>query len=204
VERIAAARRYADEAAMMRPLLATLLLLVQAPTLLPIGAFRVEPGDSRVEFVMRDNRGGFVGSTDRVEGTATIRTDGEAFAAAVEARVDARALTTGNGIRDGQMRRDFLRTDQHPYITFRGAAALRDPPTAGAMRATLRGTLTIRETSREVEIPLQVIALADEYRASGEVTIRLTEFGIAIPRFLIFVAEDPVLVRLRVRLRRAG
>jgi polyisoprenoid-binding protein YceI len=188
----------------MRPILATLLLLVQAPTLLPVGVFRVEPGESRVEFVMRDNRGGFTGATDRVEGTATIRADGETFAAAVEARVDARALVTGNGIRDGQMRRDFLRTEQHPFITFRGTAVLRDRPTAGTMRATLRGTLTIRETSREVEIPLEVVALADEYRASGEVTVRLTDYGIAIPRFLIFVAEDPVLVRLRVRLRRAG
>lgn len=190
---------------MIRPLLATLLLLTQAPALLPLGVFRVEPADSRVEFVMRDNRGGFTGATDRVEGTATVRAaDGETFAAAVEARVDARALTTGIGLRDRQLRLDFLRTDQHPFITFRGTAVLRDRPTASTMRATLRGTLTIRETSREVEIPLEVIALADEYRASGEVTIRLTEFGIAIPRFLIFVAEDPVLVRLRVRLRRAG
>jgi polyisoprenoid-binding protein YceI len=189
---------------MMRPLFATLLLLVQAPTLLPTGAFRIHSGDRRVEFVMRDNRGGFVGSTDRVEGTATIRAEGETFTAAVEARVDARALTTGNGIRDGQMRRDFLRTEQHPFITFKGTAALRDRPTAGTMGAILRGTLTIRETSREVEMPLEVVALADEYRASGEVTVRLTEFGIPIPRFLIFVAEDPVLVRVRIRLRRAG
>jgi len=71
------------------------------------------------------------------------------------------------------------------------------------MRAMLRGTLTIRDTGREIEMPLAVIALADEYRASGEVTVRLSEFGIPIPRFLIFVAEDPVLVRARIRLKRS-
>jgi len=187
------------------PWVAIILLILQAPTLLPAGGFRIEPGESRVEFVMRDNRGGFVGSTDRVDGTATVRPgEGEAFTAAVEARIDARTLVTGNGIRDGQMRRDFLRTDQHPFITFRGTVALQDRPTAGTIRAVLRGSLTIRDTTRDVEVPLEVVALADEYRASGEVTIRLTEFGIAIPRFLIFVAEDPVVVRLRIRLKRTG
>ena len=185
--------------------LAAAVIIAQAPALIPVGAFRIEPTDSRVEFVMRDNRGGFTGTTDRVEGSVTVRQgEGETFSAAVEGRIDARTLTTGNGMRDGQMRRDFLRTDQHPFITFKGTATPRDRATGGTIRAIMRGSLTIREVTREIDMPLEVIALADEYRATGEVTIRLTEFGIPIPRFLIFVAEDPVLVRLRMRLKRAG
>jgi polyisoprenoid-binding protein YceI len=180
------------------------LVLVQAPVLLPVGAFRIEPGDSRVEFVMRDNRGGFTGTTDRVEGTVTVaQSDADTFTAAVEGRVDARTFVTGSSLRDGQMRRDFLLTDRYPFIVFRGTAMSRDRPSGGTMRAMLRGTLTIRDTGREIEMPLAVIALADEYRASGEVTVRLSEFGIPIPRFLIFVAEDPVLIRVRVRLTRS-
>jgi polyisoprenoid-binding protein YceI len=179
-------------------------LLAQAPPTLPVGAFRVEPGESRVEFVMRDNRGGFTGATDRVEGTAAVRRgEGDVYEAAVEARIDARTITTGNGMRDGQMRRDFLQTDRFQFITFKGAAAARERIAAGPLRGTLRGSLTIRDATRDVDIPIEITALADEYRATGEVTIRLSEFGIPIPRFLIFVAEDPVLVRLRVRLRRA-
>ncbi len=185
--------------------LAAAVIIAQAPALLPVGAFRIEPADSKVEFVMRDNRGGFTGTTDRVEGTVTVRQgEGETFNATVEGRIDARTLITGSGTRDGQMRRDFLRTEQHPFITFKGTVTPRDRATVGTIRAVMRGTLTIRETTREIDMPLEVIALADEYRATGEVTIRLTEFGIPIPRFLIFVAEDPVLVRLRIRLRRAS
>jgi polyisoprenoid-binding protein YceI len=188
---------------MLRAYLVGALIVVQGSTMLPVGAFRIEPGDSRVEFVMRDNRGGFTGATDRVEGTVTVtQPDAETFAAAVDARVDARTLRTGNGIRDGQMRRDFLRTDEHPHITFRGSVTSRERPSAGPMRAMLRGALTIRGTTRDVEIPLSITALADEYRATGEVTVRLSEFGIPIPRFLIFVAEDPVTVKLHARLRK--
>jgi polyisoprenoid-binding protein YceI len=180
------------------------VLIVQA--IVPVGSFRVEPGGPRppVEFLMRDNRGGFTGSTDRVEGTVTVRPDGDGVVASIEARIDARTLATGNGMRDGQMRRDFLRTDQHPFITFRGTAAPRGSLTGDMIRATMRGSLTIRDVTREIEMPLDIVALADEYRASGEVTIRMTEYGIPIPRFLIFVAEDPVVVRLRIRLRRPG
>ncbi|MGQ0569441.1 MAG: YceI family protein [Armatimonadota bacterium] len=189
---------------MLARLLIGAIIIAQGPAILPVGSFRIEPGDSKIEFVMRDNRGGFTGSTDRVEGTATVRRlDGDVYEAAVDARVDARTLTTGSGMRDGQMRRDFLQTDRFPFITFKGAATARERLSAGPIRAQLRGNLTIREATREVDMPIEVTALAEEFRAAGEVTIRLTEYGIPIPRFLIFVAEDPVVVRLRIRMRRA-
>jgi polyisoprenoid-binding protein YceI len=189
---------------MIRRWLVAAVIIAQVPTLLPVGAFRIEPGDSKVEFVMRDNRGGFTGTTDRVEGPATVRrTDANLYEATIDARIDARTLTTGVGLRDGQMRRDFLQTDKFPFITFKGAASVPELAAAGTIHTRLRGSLTIRDVTREVDLPIEITALADEYRASGEVTIRLTDFGIPIPKFLIFVAEDPVLVKLRVKLRRS-
>jgi polyisoprenoid-binding protein YceI len=180
------------------------VIIAQVLTLLPVGAFRIEPGDSRIEFVMRDNRGGFTGSTDRVDGSVIVRrTEASLYEAAVDARVDARALTTGIGIRDGQMRRDFLQTDRFPFITFKGTVSVPELAAAGLIHTGLRGSLTIRDVTRDLEMPVEITALADEYRASGEVTVRLTQFGISIPKFLIFVAEDPVLIRVRIRLRRA-
>lgn len=188
----------------MRRWIAIAVVLAQAPALLPVGTFRIEPGESRVEFVMRDNRGGFTGMTDRLEGTATVRGEGETFTAAVDGRVDARTLVTGNGMRDAQMRRDFLRTEQFPFITFKGTATTHDRATATTLRVVLKGQLTIRDATREIEMPLAVTALVDEYRASGEVVVKLSDYGIPLPRFFIFVAEDPVTVRLRVRLKRSG
>jgi len=183
---------------------AAIIILAQAPSLLPAGTFRIEPGESRIEFIMRDNRGGFTGMTDRVEGTVTIRGDGETFTAAVDGRIDARTLITGNGMRDAQMRRDFLRTDQFPYIAFKGTAINRDRALAATLRVLMKGQLTIRDATREIEMPLEVTALADEYRATGETVVKMSDYGIPTPRFFIFVAEDLVTVRLRVRLRRSG
>jgi len=174
---------------------------VAPPAALPVGAFRITPGDSKVEFVVRDNRGGFTGATDKVEGTVTVRKgDGDAFEAVVESKIDARTIATGNGQRDRQMRRDFLHTDQHPFVTFRGAVTGREFALRGVVR--MRGALTIKDVARDIEMPLDVAVAGDEYRATGEVVVKLSDYGIPIPRFLIFRAEDPVTVKLQIRVHR--
>lgn len=177
------------------------LAILTALALVPLGTFTVDPASSRVEFLVRDNRGEFTGVAHVVEARATVREQNESFGAEVEVRIDARRITTGIGVRDTQMRRDFLQTDRFPFITFKGAAIPRGRPGALPFPAVLRGALVIRDVTREVEIPVQVTALADAYLAEGQVTLRMSDFGIPIPRFLIFVAEDPVLVRFKVRLR---
>jgi polyisoprenoid-binding protein YceI len=177
------------------------LVIVQAPATMPVGAFKVTPGDSKVEFVMRDNRGGFTGTTDKVEGTVVVRkADDDAFEAAVDAKVDARTIATGNRERDGQMRRAFLQTDRHPFIVFRGTATAKE--FAGRGGARMRGTLTIKDVSRDIDMPVEVTVTGDEYRATGEVVVKLSDYGIPIPRFLIFRGEDPVTVKLQIRMHR--
>lgn len=184
----------------MAPLRTITLLAGSVIALLPTGTFMLDPPTSHVEFVMRDNRGGFVGLVRDIDATVTVREQGESFVADVEARIDARTVSTGIGLRDNQMRRDFLLTDRFPFITFRGSVVLLDRPGALPFRALMRGALTIKDATREIEVPLRVTALRDTYLADGQVTIRLSEFNIPLPRFLIFVAEDPVQITLRVRL----
>lgn len=181
-----------------RPII--LLAAAAAVALLPIGTFGLDPASSQVEFFMRDNRGGFTGAARDIDSTVTVREQGEGFVAEVEARIDARTVTTGIGLRDTQMRRDFLLTDRFPFITFRGTVVLLERPGGLPFRALMRGALTIKDTTREIEVPLRVTALRDTYLAEGQITLRLSEFKIPIPRFLIFVAEDPIQITLKVRL----
>lgn len=175
-------------------------LVLAAASLLPVGSFALDDEKSRVEFHVRDNRGGFTGVARDVDAHVVVREQGDAFTADVEVRVDARTMTTGIAVRDRQMRRDFLATDRFPTITFRGTAVPRSRPGALAFQAVLRGSLTIKDVTRDVEIPLRVTALADSYLAEGQGTVRMSDFRIPIPRFLVFVAEDPVEITLKVAL----
>ena len=175
-------------------------LVLAATSLLPLGAFALDDQRSRVEFHVRDNRSGFMGVARDVDTRVVVREHNDAFTADVEVRIDARTMTTGIGVRDRQMRRDFLATDRFPTITFRGTAVPTARPGALAFPVVLRGDLTMRDVAKDVEIPLRVTALADSYLAEGPLTVRMSEFRIPIPRFLVFVAEDPVEISLKVRL----
>ena len=183
---------------MMRIFVASLVLA--ATSLLPVGTFALDDEKSLVEFHVRDNRGGFMGVARDVDARVVVREHDDEFTADVEVRIDARTMTTGIAVRDRQMRRDFLATDRFPTITVRGTAVPRTRPGALAFQAVLRGALTIKDVTKDVEIPLRVTALADSYLAEGQLTVRMSEFRIPIPRFLVFVAEDPVQISLKVRL----
>lgn len=174
---------------------------------LPTGDFAVRHPDNSVEFFVKDNRGGFTGRTSEITGTVAVREivreQVEGYTAEITARIDARTIRTGVGVRDGQMRSvQFLNTDEFPFITFRGTASA-GPPEGARFKGVLRGRLTIKETTRPIEVPLDISVENGSYAAGGEVVVRMTEFNIPIPRFLIFVAEDPVTIKLHVRLTKA-
>ena len=183
--------------------IATTIVLL-APAALPVGAFDLRPPDSRVEFVVKDNRGGFTGETREVSGTVTVREREVGYAADVEAKIDARTIRTGATLRDAQMRSPaFLNTAAFPFITVSGTVTA-EGPTPPPFRGTMRGRLTIKNVARDVEVPIDITVEGNTYTARGEVVVKFTDFGLPIPRFLIFVAEDSILIRLQVRLRPKG
>ena len=183
------------------------ILAVLAPSiaeglvLLPTGPFAIAPGDSSVTFAVPDNRGGFTGRTTKVAGRVTVEApgDGEMYVAHVTATIDARTITTGNGTRDASMRSTFLKTSEYPMISFAGTVTARPGLAVRPFPAMIRGKLTIRNVTREVEFPAKVTALAHEYVADASATIRMADYQIPYPRAFIFVARDPVTVTLHIR-----
>jgi len=181
-------------------LLAALAAVLLAPPSLPVGAFALRPPESLVRFIVRDNRGGFVGETREVSGTVVVRQGEGGYVAEVAAQVDARTIRTGVALRDAQMRSPgYLHTAAHPFITFSGTA-LAPAAAPPQFPALLRGQLTIRQVTREVEVPLNVTVQGNTYTAEGALVVRFTDFGLPVPRFLFFVAEDAVHITLQVRL----
>ncbi|MDQ7849118.1 MAG: YceI family protein [Armatimonadota bacterium] len=181
--------------------LAAVVAVLLAPSSLPVGAFTLRPQESLVRFSVRDNRGGFVGETREVSGSVVVRQSEGGYAAEVQAQVDARTIRTGIALRDAQMRSPaFLHTAAHPFITFSGTVVAASPELP-RFHGLLRGQLTVREVTREVEVPLAITAVGNTYTAEGAVVVRFTDFGLPVPRFLFFVAEDAVHITLQVRLQ---
>jgi polyisoprenoid-binding protein YceI len=171
--------------------------------LLPVGTFEIVPGESSAMFFVPDNRGGFTGHTDRVTGRVTVevRPDGETYTARITASIDARSLTTDVGIRDNAMRAGYLHTAEFPAITYKGTAAATPGLGVRPFPAAVRGQLTIRNVTRDETFTATVVALAREFIADASTTLRMADYGIPYPRAFIFVARDPVTVKLHIRAR---
>ncbi len=175
-----------------------------APAGVPTGAFDLKPENGRVEFSVKDNRGGFTGQTQDVTGTVTVRQKEGGYAADVEAKVDARTIRTGASLRDGQMRgAQFLNTAQFPFITFSGAVTA-DSPSGTSFNGTLRGQLKVKNKTRDIEMPLDITVDGSAYTARGTVTVKFSDFDLPVPRFLFFVAENSITIKLQVRLTPRG
>ncbi|MHB8732409.1 MAG: YceI family protein [bacterium] len=164
---------------------------------IPLHGFAIVPGESSVTFAVPDNRGGFSGHTAQVTGRIEVEPEGsDAYAARISAIVDARSLTTDNGIRDRAMHATFLQTATYPTITFTGTAAARPGLAVKPFPAEVRGRLVIRDVARETAFAARV--LAAQYAADATATIRMADYGIPYPRAFIFVARDPVTVTLHI------
>lgn len=179
----------------------------QAPgaglALLPTGIFEIIPGESSAVFSVPDNRGGFSGHTTQVTGRVVVEagSGGESYVAEVTAAVDTRSITTGVGIRDSAMRTKYLHTAEYPAITYRGTVTATPGLGIRPFPAALHGQLTIQNVMREEDFTATVVALAREFIADASTTVRMADYKIPYPRAFIFVARDPVTVKLHIRAR---
>jgi polyisoprenoid-binding protein YceI len=168
--------------------------------------FEVLPELSRVGFDAKSTLHDFSGVTSDVSGAFTARLSAPGREVTGEVRASATTLDTGLADRNTEMA-GTLDSAKFPTLTFRLAsfqAAQTDPKTL-ASTGTGRGTLTIHGVAREVSVPLR-ISVDDARRVvvEGEVTVRMTEFGVTPPRKVVITVDDAVKVWVALRARATG
>jgi polyisoprenoid-binding protein YceI len=81
---------------------------------------------------------------------------------------------------DRTMKEEVLETDRYPEIMFEGAGQEATKLAEGMYRITLDGKLTLHGVEREIKVPCTVTVGEDSLRASGEFSIRQTDFRIKL------------------------
>lgn len=116
-----------------------------------------------------------------------LRIDEENLAeSSVTLRIRAASIDTDNQRRDDHLRSDdFLNAEAYPELVFESTGI----EAAGEGEYLLTGNLTIRDTTREVEIPVSVAGPIDfqgtqRLGVEGEVTIDRQEYGVNFSRAL--------------------
>ena len=119
-----------------------------------MGTWLFEPGHTATMFRARHMTVTYVrGHFKNVSGSLVFDPENPAQSSA-DVAIDAAAIWTGQPQRDAHLRSaDFLDVENHPRITFKGNQV----EVAGARDYILRGALTIRGVSREVELNVRYL-----------------------------------------------
>ncbi len=160
--------------------------------------YRLDEARSRVRFDAKAFMHEVAGKTSKLQGTIRLGdrdrfTDAEACV-----RIDAASLDTDNSTRDGIMRQDHLETTRFPTIDFtlKQVEAVRRQGDGWEFGA--RGTLSLHGVSREILLPVRARPVDGGMRLTANVPIKMTDYRIPIPRFLLLTLEDQVVVSFDV------
>lgn len=163
--------------------------------------FRVPTGQGAVWFDAATPFNRFRGSTRQVEGVVRVSDSGASREAVGCIRIDPASLDTGIAWRDMSMRDTSLEVNRFPTIVFALTGARVGSVGAGREAETsLAGDLTVHGVTRAVTIPARVLSVGREVRVSGQVHLRISDFGISPPNLIGIPVRDEVRVGFEVHL----
>lgn len=163
--------------------------------------FQVDAGRTSIRFELDA-----VGHTVRgrvMEVTGHLRFDPENLSRESSAtfQVPAASLATGNRLRDRKMRKSHLEVREYPSIAFHSSTIEAIAPTLRSgevQELRVKGVLELHGAAQSLEFLVKAVRTNGEVRVTGEIPLRLSDFGIRIPRFLFFKVKDEMKVLIDI------
>ncbi len=142
-----------------------------------------------------------VGKTDRVTGVISLDPDDLSAGVSARIEVDAAFLKTGNKIRDGHMRNNYLETDRYPVILFVMDSVPLPGTLAGdgSFQGVIRGDFTCHGVTREIAVPVVVTRTGNEISIEGNFEVKLSDYDIKRPKFLIMKLDEVQRITVQIR-----
>lgn len=145
-----------------------------------------------------------VGRTSAVTGSLTL--EGTKITA-VEITADLTGLQSDDPLRDGQLGRQGIQTDQFPTATFKLSRPidLGSLSTEGqAMSVTATGDLTVHGVTKSVQIPLSATLSGGIVTVTGSLDIQFADYAIEPPTsFKVLSIDDHGVMELQLHFRHA-
>ncbi len=168
--------------------------------------FVIVPGLSSASYAvdevfLRENNRLFtaVGVTPSVSGDILLDRAQPARARMGEIRVDLRQLSSDSDRRDRALREKYLDTRQFPFATLTNATFSGMPARlVERQRFTFAivGDLTVHGTTRRTSWRGDAVLVGDTLRGSAHTQVKMSDFGIEVPRLLALRSEDDVIVKI--------
>lgn len=140
------------------------------------------------------------GSTQGVTGTVTIA---EGTLTAGEITVDLTNLRTDSDVRDNNVRRKILHTDQYPEATFvltEPVDVSNVPGDGSVVPVNVTGELTIKETTKTISPQLEVARSGGNLIVGGDIDFNRLDYGVETPEFVAATIAEEGQINLRLNM----
>lgn len=164
--------------------------------------------NTKVSFVVDSTWHTVNGKTSNLNGSVALRDKNDPLSIVVDLKIQVKTFDTDWDSRDEKLQ-ECMASDTYPIASF-VSTRLSDSckPTvidiAGKCSGTLTGTITMRDVSKEVALPVSITKERDSYLISGVLPVKWAEYNIEDPSILI-AKLDPIVVisyETRVPLKR--
>jgi polyisoprenoid-binding protein YceI len=180
---------------MTKSILLVLLVTIFPGTVqTPTRTYRIVDAQSR--FTILVGKAGFLSSAAHdhtiavkaFTGRVTVNAGTNITGASMELDIDARSLKVADqdvSEKDraeiqSEMETKVLEVSRFPRITFKSVSLSGVKADAGNWRFTLDGDLSLHGVTKRVAVPVTATVKPEQLNASGEVTIKQTDFGIKV------------------------
>lgn len=155
----------------------------------------LDDSNTKVSFMVDSTWQTVNGTTKNLNGSVVLRDKNDPLSIVVDLKIQVKTFDTDWDSRDEKLQ-ECMASDVYPVASFISTRlsdsckpALLD--IAGRCSGTLTGTLTMRDVSKEVALPVSITKEADRYVISGAIPVRWAEYNIEDPSILI-AKLDPV------------
>ncbi len=185
----------------------SLLLSLAAWAALPLSqTYRTTAEGTQIVRVFADHTLGEVESTlHSVAGSLTFDPAAPTNGLTGRFTVPTASFDSGLGLRDRDMRENYLEVAQYPEAVFVMEAArptLLDASRGDTLRLAVTGRLTLHGVTREHPVQAILVPTADGYRVLARFRLLLTEYGIRPPKRFLMGVKDEIRIEVDLHLKR--
>ncbi|HTX77224.1 MAG TPA: YceI family protein [Terracidiphilus sp.] len=105
---------------------------------------------------------------------------------------------TGNGSRDKKMNKDILKVEQFPTVSFEPRSYTGVIAPSGDSTIQVTGIFTLLGVPHQIAVPMQVHLDGARVTAKAEFVVPYVQWGLKNPSFLIWKAENDVVIDLNL------
>ncbi len=117
--------------------------------------------------------------------------------------VPLNTLKTGIDMRDRHMRENYLHTDEHPYVSYKGEITAVQQAGGDTLRVFTKGRLDLHDQPKDYAILCTIVPTPSGFFVAAQFDIRLTDFDIEVPSLMFLKIDELIQVEVQVHVARA-